>query len=120
FVFVNLGRDPGPLAAGIGDREKRYERYGFRDLRIGKRIVLDVQANWKLIAENFSECFHCPPVHPEFCRIVQSYQEAGAWGLRGTQESKPEYREGAATLTLDGTARLPPFAGLSEEEKARL
>ena len=120
FVFVNLGRNPVPLTAVIGERVKRYERYPLRDLRIGKRIVLDVEANWKLIAENFSECFHCPSVHPEFCRIVTAYQDAGAWGLRGTPESKPEYKSGAATLTLDGTARLAAFPALNEEEKRRL
>jgi len=120
FVFVHLGRDPAPLADVIGHRAERYHRYGFAGLRIGKRIVLDVAANWKLLAENFSECFHCPPVHPEFCRIVTAYQEAGAWGLRGGVEAKPEYRAGAQTLTLDGTARLPAFGGLNEEERSRL
>jgi Rieske 2Fe-2S family protein len=97
----------------------RYERYGFENLRIGKRIVADVQANWKLLAENFSECFHCPPVHPELCRVVTAYQEAGAWGLRPSQR-RSEYRRGAATLTLDGSSRLEPFAGLNEEEKQTL
>jgi phenylpropionate dioxygenase-like ring-hydroxylating dioxygenase large terminal subunit len=120
FVFLNLSHDPAPLCDSIGDRDQRYERYGFRELRIGKRIVADVRANWKLLAENFSECFHCPPVHPEFCRIVTSYQDAGAWGLRGGLESKPEYKPGAQTLTLDGTSRLPPFRGLSEEERHKL
>src|SRR5256885_1677685 len=120
FVFINLDRSAAPLSGVVGDRENRYQHYRLPELRIGKRIVLDVQANWKLIAENFSECFHCPPVHPEFCRIVTSYQEAGAWGLRGTPESKPEYKAGAATLTLDGTARLPAFPALNEEEKQRL
>jgi Rieske 2Fe-2S family protein len=120
FVFIHVETEPEPLAASIGDREERYRRYSFGELRIGKRIVLDVQANWKLLAENFSECFHCPPVHPQFCRIVTSYQEAGAWGLRGVAESRPEYKEGAQTLTLDGSARLPAFQGLNEEERRRL
>jgi Rieske 2Fe-2S family protein len=121
FVFVHLGgRNAPPLAVSLGDMPQRYQRYGFRDLRIGKRMVADVNANWKILAENFSECFHCPPVHPEFCRIVISYQEAGAWGLRGRPESKPEYKAGAATLTLDGSARLPPFKGLTESERNTL
>src|SRR5688572_30249966 len=118
FVFVNVGRNAGALAAAVGERAQRYERYGFGELRVGKRIVLDVQANWKLLAENFSECFHCPPVHPQFCRIVTAYQEAGAWGLRGAPEPRPEYRPGAETLTLDGTSRLPAFPRLNPEEKA--
>jgi len=120
FVFVNLGRSPAPLLETVDDRQTRYERYRLAELRIGKRVIVDVKANWKLLAENFSECFHCPPVHPEFCRIVTAYQEAGAWGLRGTPEPRPEYKAGAQTLTLDGSARLPAFRGLNEEERKRL
>src|SRR5687768_4878020 len=120
FVFIHIGRDAAPLAAALGDRAERYERYRFADLRIGKRIVADVQANWKLLAENFSECFHCPPVHPELCAVVTAYQEAGAWGLRDGPEEKPQFRSEAKTLTLDGTSRLPPFKDLNEAEKQNL
>jgi Rieske 2Fe-2S family protein len=120
FVFVHLEKNPPPLATSIGERDERYRRYRFDELRIGKRIVLEVKANWKLLAENFSECFHCPPVHPEFCGIVTAYQDAGAWGLGGAPESRAEYKAGVQTLTLDGTARLPAFAGLTENERKRL
>jgi Rieske 2Fe-2S family protein len=120
FLFVHLGRNPGPLRLSLGGTARRFERYGFADLRIGKRIVLEVRANWKALAENFSECFHCPPVHPEFCRIVTAYQEAGAWGLRAGTEARPQFKPGAQTVTLDGTARLPPFKDLSEAERQTL
>ena len=127
FVFVNLaGRRAPPLAASLGGLPTRFARYGFEGLRIGKRIVVDVRANWKLLCENFSECFHCPPVHPELCRVVTAYRDAGAWGLqrdergRPAPETKPEYKAGAQTLTLDGTAKIPPFRGLSANERATL
>ena len=110
FVFVRLS------GTKKLDLAKEFKNYGLKNLRIGKRIVADVKANWKLLAENFSECFHCPPVHPELCRIVTAYQEAGAWGLRG-KEAKPEFKRGAATLTLDGSARLPSFRGLNKAER---
>jgi len=113
FVFVCLEKNPPEF-----EPPTRYVRYGLENLRIGKRIVADVQANWKLLAENFSECFHCPPVHPELCRVVTAYQEAGAWGLRPSQRA--EYKAGAATLTLDGSSRLAPFSGLNEAEKQTL
>ena len=119
FVFVNLAANAAPLADALGDLPKRFARYGFERLRIGKRIVADVRANWKLVAENFSECFHCPPVHPELCRVVSAYREAGAWGLRGG-ESTAQFAAGAQTLTLDGTARLPPIATLNEDERQTL
>jgi glycine betaine catabolism A len=120
FVFVNLHGSDLPLSQVVGDRDQRYLRYRFQDLRIGKRIVADVQANWKLLCENFSECFHCPPVHPELCAVVTAYQEAGAWGLRPGPEEKPQFRAEAKTLTLDGSARLPPFQRLDEAEQRTL
>jgi len=115
FVFVNLARGKG--SAGL---RGKYANYNFQNLRIGKRIVVDVKANWKLLVENFAECFHCPPVHPELCRVVTAYQEAGAWGLAEKFSSKPEFKPGATTLTMDGTSRLTAFSGLSEEEKRKI
>ena len=114
FVFVCL---TSPKEASFPDR---YRNYKFENLRIGKRIVAEVKANWKLLAENFAECFHCPPVHPELCRVVTAYQDAGAWGLRKKKEEKAEFKPGATTLTMDGTSRLPAFAGLNEEQKGRI
>jgi Rieske 2Fe-2S family protein len=113
FVFINL--------EGKGELEfpKEFANYKLENLRIGQRIVADVPANWKLIAENFSECFHCPPVHPELCRVVTAYREAGAWGLRG-KETVPEYKAGAKTLTMDGRSRLPPFKNLNKTERNTL
>jgi Rieske 2Fe-2S family protein len=114
FVFICLSPKPAKF-----EPPSNFRNYGFQDLRIGKRIVADVPANWKLLAENFSECFHCPPVHPELCRVVTAYRDAGAWGLRG-KETKPEFKPGAKTLTLDGSARIPPFRKLNAKEKATL
>jgi Rieske 2Fe-2S family protein len=119
FVFIDLSRTAA-LRAPVGELEQRYKNYGFENLRIGKRIVVDVKANWKLLAENFAECFHCPPVHPELCAVVTAYQDAGAWGLRKRPEDKPEYKPGATTLTMDGTSRLAAFERLNEKERQTL
>ena len=116
FVFINLSATGAPA---VDEIDRQLKPYGLENLRIGKRIVADVQANWKLVAENFSECFHCPPVHPELCRVVTAYRDAGAWGLRGA-ETKAEYAPGAQTLTLDGSARLPAIRTLGEEERKTL
>ena len=111
FVFVCLEGNP-PF-----EPPKGLENYRLDELRIGKRIVVEVKANWKLLCENFSECFHCPPVHPELCRVITAYREAGAWGLAEEHASKPEYRAGAQTLTLDGSSRIPPLPGLDEAQR---
>jgi len=120
FIFVNLaGSGVTPFAEALGELPQRLANYGLGQLRIGKRIVAEVRANWKLVAENFSECFHCPPVHPELCRVVTAYRDAGAWGLHGA-ETAPQYAPGAQTLTLDGSARLPPIATLNAQERRTL
>jgi Rieske 2Fe-2S family protein len=111
FVFVCIEGEP-PFEPPQG-----LENYGLAGLRSGKRIVVEVKANWKLLCENFSECFHCPPVHPELCRVVTAYKEAGAWGLDEKLSSRLEYKPGATTLTLDGTSRCPPFQSLTENER---
>jgi Rieske 2Fe-2S family protein len=127
FLFVNLaGERAAPLEAALGDLPERFRNYGFADLRIGKRIVLDVKANWKLLFENFSECFHCPPVHPELCEIATLFWDAGAWDLHRdaagnpVPSARPRFKPGAATLTMDGTARIPPFRGLTADERTNL
>jgi Rieske 2Fe-2S family protein len=119
FVFVCLSKNAS-LRAHLGDLPRKFKSYGFENLRIGKRVVADVKANWKLLAENFAECFHCPPIHPELCRVVTAYQDAGAWGLGKRAEDKAEYKPGAQTLTLDGTSRLPALEKLTDEERKTL
>jgi Rieske 2Fe-2S family protein len=117
FVFLFLGNNPISLKKETADLQKTFKNYGLEKLRIGKRIVVEVRANWKLLAENFSECFHCPPVHPELCRVVPAYREAGAWGLKDEFSKGPQFKPGAQTLTLDGSARLPAFKGLDETQR---
>ena len=120
FVFASLSKKRKSLKKSVGELQRRFKNYNFGELKIGKRVVADVRANWKLLCENFSECFHCPPVHPELCRLVTAYRDAGAWGLEKKLSSRPEYKAGAKTLTMDGSARLPSFKHLSHVEKEKI
>jgi ring hydroxylating enzyme alpha subunit len=69
FVFVNLSpaEEPGGLVAQLDGADVRTERYPLAELRTARRITYDVRANWKCILENYNECYHCGPVHPELC-----------------------------------------------------
>src|SRR4051812_10470074 len=80
FVFVNLsGKSPLDVG-GIG---RRLKPAALQNPGIGNGVVPDVQANRNSVPGSFSECSRCPPVHPELCRVVSAYRDAGAWGLRG-------------------------------------
>lgn len=119
FIFVNLSAaEPlAPLADQLGEIPQRVIRYPLADLVVGKRIEYTVAANWKVILENYNECYHCAGVHPELCKIVPSFREGGGANL--DWDDGIPHREGAYTFTFDGTTRRKPFPGLNESEKTR-
>jgi Rieske 2Fe-2S family protein len=70
FVFLNLDPDAAPLVAQLGDLVEHLGRFDFGALRSAKRIDYEVGSNWKFIAENYSECHHCPGLHPQLNRLT--------------------------------------------------
>ena len=116
YIFVNLAETPAQsLTDQIGVVAQRIERYPLSDMRSGARIVYDVRANWKVLVENYNECYHCGPVHPELCALVPAFREQGGGGL--TWDDGIPHREGAWTFTASGTSTRAPFPGLSATEK---
>ena|SRR5436190_924380 len=69
FIFVNLAEHPVPLVKRFAPLEGKFSHWNLPKLRSAKRIEYDVRANWKLIFENYSECYHCPLVHPELSKL---------------------------------------------------
>ena len=116
FVFVCLAPHlDEPLTQALGDGTARLQRYPLADLRVGHTITYDVKANWKVIVENYNECYHCGPVHPELCQIVPAFKQGGGTGL--DWDDGVPHRDGANTFTASGTTTRAPFPGLSETEK---
>jgi Rieske 2Fe-2S family protein len=73
FVFVNVAHDPEPFEKAFGPMIGRLARYGLDGLRVGHRVQYEVKSNWKLVFQNYSECLHCPMIHPELA-VVLPYQ----------------------------------------------
>lgn len=108
--------DGESLATAIGPVDRALTRYPLATLQVGYTATYDVRANWKVIAENYNECYHCGPVHPELSRLVPAFAGGGAdldWH-RGI-----EHRPGAWTFTLSGTSRRAPFPDLDDDERVR-
>jgi glycine betaine catabolism A len=122
FIFLNLtpadaaGRGY-TLAAQLAALPERLCRYPLDELRTARRIVYQVQANWKVMLENYNECYHCGPVHPELCRLVPAFRQRG--GAELDWERGIPHREGAWTFTQSGTSTRSPFTGLNDDERVR-
>ena len=70
FIFVNLSdQEPVDFDASFGDLAPYLDFHGFADAKIAFSRSYPTAANWKLVVENFVECYHCAPAHPEFCSM---------------------------------------------------
>ena len=69
FIFLNLADSPASLEKWFAPLAGKFSRWKSPTLCSAKRIDYDVRANWKLIFENYSECYHCLGVHPELSKI---------------------------------------------------
>ena len=122
FIFLHLTPAEATargqtLQAQLGGVPERLRRYPLSELRVAKRIEYEIAANWKVMLENYNECYHCGPVHPELCRLVPAFKQRGGADL--DWERGIPHREGAWTFTGSGTTNRAPFEGLSEDERVR-
>jgi Rieske 2Fe-2S family protein len=69
LVFVTLAETPLSLDVARGIITKAYGPYGFGKAKVAHRETYRVNANWKLAVENYLECYHCTPSHPEYSRL---------------------------------------------------
>jgi Rieske 2Fe-2S family protein len=119
-IFINLAAQPEPLLAQLADLPQRFAPWRMQDLQMHKRIVYEVQANWKLIVINYNECFHCPVLHPCLNRLTnylgadndppQPTYIGGSMGFRGD----------AQTMSLDGRRRREYLPGLNEVQRKQV
>jgi phenylpropionate dioxygenase-like ring-hydroxylating dioxygenase large terminal subunit len=72
FVFVALSQNPIPWQTLIADFPEKLQSLGVDWMSLKKRgrKVYNIQANWKVVTENFLECYHCPVSHPGFCDVI--------------------------------------------------
>jgi phenylpropionate dioxygenase-like ring-hydroxylating dioxygenase large terminal subunit len=118
FVFLNLTpASAPPLATQLGEIPERIGRYPLSELRIGHTIRYEVAANWKVICENYNECYHCAGVHPELCAVVPAFKDRGGANLDWTRGVP--HRSGAYTFTTSGTTARRAFPGLNADEQVR-
>jgi phenylpropionate dioxygenase-like ring-hydroxylating dioxygenase large terminal subunit len=94
LVFVNPDLDAEPLTEHLGEVPERIAAAGIDldALRFLRRSDWEVEANWKLSAENFLECYHCPVAHPGFTAAMDVSPDAYLLevdGGRMTQHGPP-------------------------------
>ncbi len=117
WVFVDPSGVGSDFAAHIGELDSIIAPYDAESLLTAETHQYEVAANWKVIIENYQECYHCSMIHPELCRVSppesgENVESHGDW-VAGWMD----LRSGAATMSLDGRSGGVAMARLDEEEQ---
>jgi Rieske 2Fe-2S family protein len=119
WVFVDGSGAAGPFAEHVAGLEEIIAPYEPERLKVAGSHEYVVAANWKILSENYQECYHCPVIHPELCAVSPpesgdnyAHPAAGAW-VGGWMD----LREGADTMSLDGRSRGSYLRGLDERRR---
>jgi phenylpropionate dioxygenase-like ring-hydroxylating dioxygenase large terminal subunit len=124
YAWVCLADEPpsfeddviGEVTRRLGD-PGAVDHYDIASLSVGRRVVYDVAANWKLIVENFMECYHCATIHPELTEVLPEF----AQGLAAQYYvgHGAEFGSEISGFTIDGSAGFDTLPGVTEDQDRR-
>jgi Rieske 2Fe-2S family protein len=105
WLFVNASGTGQSFAEHIGELDRLVAPHEPGKLSVKAQHVYDIAANWKILAENYHECYHCPLIHPELCAVSpptsgDNWHEPGNW-VGGSMA----LRDHAVTMSFDGSSR---------------
>ncbi|GGX08025.1 aromatic ring-hydroxylating oxygenase subunit alpha [Streptomyces chryseus] len=124
YAWICLADEPpsfedtvvGAVVERLGD-SAAIERYATEELALGRRVSYDVAANWKLIVENFMECYHCATIHPELTDVLPEFTDGLA--AQYYVGHGAGFAEEAQGFTVDGSAGFGRLPGVTDAQDRR-
>jgi len=125
WVFVDLGAngdvDAISFTAHAGALVEIADAWHSADLVVAEEHRYEVAGNWKLVCENYHECYHCPLIHPELCRVTDAgsganVRDAPGAFVGGTMALSPH----AATMSTSGRLVGTVRSGLDELQRRQI
>lgn len=119
FIFVAL--EPAePFEARFAPLFSRFESWSISGLQACTRIEYDVACNWKLVFQNYSECYHCPVIHPQLERLSASDSGRNDLSEGPFLGGYSTLRERGNSLTVSGRSTRTPLPSLAAEDLERV
>ena len=115
WVFVNATGDAPDFDTYAGNLDDLMAPYESGRMFVGASHSYEIAANWKIIVENYHECYHCTEIHPELCAVSsptsgEGIEPTGLW-VGGTMR----LRDGVETMSLDGKSGGVRLRGLNDD-----
>jgi Rieske 2Fe-2S family protein len=116
WTFVNASGSAPPFEEHVGNLDELVRPYGPDRLVACAAHEYEVAANWKIVVENYHECYHCTSIHPELCRVTpttsgESFDPTGLW-VGGSMDLEAH----AETMSLSGASGGVPIPSLAERQ----
>lgn len=119
FIFVNLDPAAQPFDVAFAPLIGRFADWNISELRTARAITYDLHCNWKLAFLNYSECYHCPLVHPQLDKLSPSDSGRNDLSEGPFLGGYSEMRHEGASLTMSGTTNRPPIGTVHGEDRQR-
>jgi Rieske 2Fe-2S family protein len=115
WLWVDMTGGSGSLESQLGNLSEITAPYELERLATAVTHSYVVEANWKIVVENYNECYHCSTIHPELCEVTPpdsgyDHIPTGMW-CGGTMQLKDH----AVTMSLDGSSKGVNFRGIDGE-----
>ena len=120
FIFINFSDNPKNFDIAFAPLFGRFKDWTIKDLTPMKTINYEVAGNWKLVIQNYCECYHCPILHPDLAAITPYM------GGRNDLHEGPflggymDFNEDKESVTTSGHLCCPPLSGLNKDDQRRV
>ncbi len=133
LIFISLSKNPPDFSKVKKDYAPMLKPFHIDKAKVAYKKSYELRTNWKQVAENFRECYHCGPAHPEYCSAVigANLRESAdevlaerqvAWQNKGLSVNNIDFengsfhfavryplRPGVESYSLDGKAVSKPM-----------
>ena len=120
FIFINLMDEPEEFEQFFEPLIGRFNAWGLPNLVTEETREYAVKSNWKLVVQNYCECYHCPILHPELAAI--HYYMGGKNDLYDGPflGGYMDFNKDKKSITESGELSCPPLEGLKGDDLNRV
>ena len=105
LIYVSFADDPVSFVSAREKLEDSIAPFGLARTKVAARMSYPVAANWKLLVENYNECYHCTAAHPEFSRSHAIHLPDARVAPHNAELRHRAEGTGAPTQTMDATGQ---------------
>jgi Rieske 2Fe-2S family protein len=117
FIFINLAHSPVPFAEAFAPISDAFTAWGLSRLVPAERVTYEVAANWKLLFQNYSECYHCPIIHPALNQVTPYLGAENDLQSGEILGGPMQIRDSQTSMTVSGHLCAPPLVSGAERQR---